>query len=116
MPGALAQLVATQYLPASAGVLYTVPQALSNSLALLTSLVLCNVTAGAITVTLYNVPSGGSPGPSNAIIAAASIPANTTWVGRWPGGAVVMPAGSTLQGLASAASSVTVTAGGEVFV
>jgi len=115
--GALKQIVATQYLPASVGVLYTAPAALANSVALLTSLVLANVTAGAVTITLYNVPSGGSPATSNAVMYQVSIPANTTWIGRYPGeGALTMPGGSTLQGLASAANSVTITAGGEEYV
>ena len=114
--GAIKQLVATQFLPASVGTLYTAPQALGNSIALPESIVVANVTGSAATFTLYSVPSGGSAATSNAVFYQVSVPANTTWVGRYPGGAWVMPGGSTLQGLASSASAVTITVGGQEFI
>lgn len=76
-----------------------------------------NVNAAARTLTVYRVPSGGSPSASNTIISALTIPPSGV-----NGGAIsiahlisnqVLAPGDTLQALASAASSLNV-AGGAV--
>lgn len=64
---------------------------------------LTNVTAGAITVTIHVVPSGGSASDSNAHLKGYSIPANDYIdidLGNLPDAAVV-------SGLASAGTSIT---------
>lgn len=75
---------------------------------------LTNTTAGAVTVTMYLVPSGGSASASNCILSARSIPAGTTFnvtsaIGQW------LDTGGTLQALASSATSVTLVASGVVY-
>lgn len=109
-------LVETQYLPNVAGALYTNPAAQIGQIAEVTSFVICNTDSAAHTVTLYNVASGDSPGGSNTIFAAASIPANTTWIGKYDQGCVIIGPGGSLQGLADAASKVTITVGGKVYL
>jgi hypothetical protein len=115
MEGALKPLVATQFLTNAAATYYTVPQALANSIAIPEMFVFANTDSSAHTITMHNVVSGGSAASSNKIFATVSIPANTTWIGRYPGGAFVMGAGGTLQALADANSVVTLTVGGREF-
>jgi hypothetical protein len=60
---------------------------------------LCNTTGAAITVTVNVVPTGNSAGTANAILQAASIPANQTL--HWTG-TVVMNAGDFISTATSA--------------
>lgn len=90
-------------LAAAAGVLYTVPASPAATLLRGGRIRLTNVTGGAVTVTLYAVPNAGTPLAANAFVSAKSIAANDFLDVDVP----ILPAGSTLQGLASAATSVT---------
>lgn len=112
MNGALKPLVETQLLTTSVATYYTAPQAVGNSMALPEMIIFANTDSVARTVTVHNVPSGGSAGAGNKIFGAVSIPANTTWIGRYPGGAFVIAGGGSIQALASANSAVTLTVGG----
>ncbi len=87
-------------LGAVAGTLYTVP---ANLLLRGGRMRLTNTTAGAITVTAYAVPPAGSPAAGNAFVSAKSIAANDYLDIDVP----LMPAGATLQALASAGTSIT---------
>lgn len=87
----------------SAAVLATVPASPSATLLRGGRVRLVNTTAGAVTATLYAVPSAGSPAAGNAFLSAKSIAANDFLDVDVP----IMPAGSTLQGLAGAATSIT---------
>lgn len=67
---------------------------------------LINTTAGAITVTIYIVPSGGTAAATNTALSSYSIAAGETFVvagviGQW------IESGGTFQAVASAATSVT---------
>lgn len=64
---------------------------------------LTNTTAGAVTVTLYAVPPAGSATDGNAFVKAKSVAANDYLDVDVP----IMPAGSKVQGLAGAATSIT---------
>jgi len=64
---------------------------------------LTNTTGGAVTATLYAVPAAGTASDANAFIKAKSIAANDYLDGDVP----IMPAGSKVQGLAGAATSIT---------
>jgi len=55
---------------------------------------ICNTTAGALTVDLCVMPSGGTAGTSNAVLFTTSIAANTPY--RWQG-LIVMNPGDSLQ-------------------
>lgn len=73
--------------------------------------VLTNTTAGAVSVTMHLVPSGGTASASNCILSARSVPAGGSLVvpgaiGQW------IESGGTLQALASSANSVTLVASG----
>ena len=75
------------------------------------ALVLSNTTAGAVTATVYLVPSGGSAGASNCILSARSLAAGESYVvpgaiGQW------LEAGGTIQALAGANASITIVASG----
>lgn len=72
---------------------------------------LCNTTAGAITATVYLVPSGGSAGATNTVISAKSIAAGETYKCPELIGAVI-ETGGTLQALASANTSITIVGSG----
>ena len=62
--------------------------------ALVKDISICNTTAGALTVDLCVVPSGGTVGTSNAILYAATVAANTQY--HWQG-LIVMNSGDSLQ-------------------
>lgn len=64
---------------------------------------LTNTTASAVTATLYAVPPAGTAGDGNAFVKAKSIGANDYLDVDVP----IMPAGSKIQGLASAGTSIT---------
>lgn len=87
--------------------LYTAPA--SPGYAELLSLVLVNSTTSPITVSLYVVPSGGTPQAGNAIAYSWSL--DTPGIPYVVRPALVIPSGATIQGSASAAG-VTVTASG----
>ena len=64
---------------------------------------LVNTTGAAVTATLYAVPSAGTAAAGNAFVSAKSIAANDYLDVDVP----IMPAGATLQALASSATSIT---------
>lgn len=71
----------------------------------------CNNTGGTITFSAYVVPSGGTAVAGNQVISTYSIAANTTYVSPELAGMVLGP-GETLQAIASANASVTITVSG----
>lgn len=87
--------------------LYTVP-ALTRTF--VTSIDLCNTTAAALTVTLYLVESGGSPGAANTLIPTVSIDANSMM--QWTG-SQVLHAGDSIRATASGAGITANISGGE---
>lgn len=109
MPTASKQLFQVQ-LGSSNGTLYTAPSA-NGARARIRNLTICNTDTSARTVTLDIVPSGGSAGASVRVLSAAAIPASTTWLlNRLE---LHVEPGGTVQGLADAASKITVTGDGE---
>lgn len=64
---------------------------------------LTNTTAGPVTATLYAVPPAGTAADGNAFLKGKSIAANDYLDVDLP----IMPAGSKIQGLAGAATSIT---------
>lgn len=89
----------------SIATLYTVP---ASTRAFVKDMDICNTTAGALTVDVHLVPSGGSAGTSNAILYGYSINGNATL--QWTG-TQIMNAGDTIQVKASGLGC-TVTASG----
>ena len=90
--------------------LYTAPANTTNNpapgaTAILKSMLICNTTAAAATITLYIVPSGGAAGAANAIYYALSIAANTT---QQVDLEQYLEAGDFLAGLQGTASALTV--------
>lgn len=94
--------IAATTLGAAASVLYTVPTATTTTLA---NVSFTNTSGSPVSVTVYNVPSGGSPGTGNQVVSAYSIAAGKTYVPPQLIG-LNMAAGSTLQALAGTASVV----------
>jgi hypothetical protein len=86
----------------TAGTLYTVP-ALSTTLLRGGRIRLTNTSANAVSVTLYAVPLAGTAAAGNAFASAKVVAANDYLDVDIP----IMPAGSFLQALASAATSIT---------
>ena len=89
--------------------MYTAPSSTNvsgaiTSLAILEDLWLCNASAVDYTVTLHIVKSGGTAGVANSIIYQATIKANQSLHYAQMGS--LIPAGGTLQGLASVASKI----------
>lgn len=91
----------------STSVLYTVP-ALTRTI--LKEISAVNTTAGALTLTVYLVPSAGSPSAANAFYNASSIAANSRLQYN---GTQVLNAGDTIQVLASGAGITVTTSGAE---
>lgn len=107
----------TGQLAASAGTLYTAPSTVSQSgavtsLAILRDMWLCNTDSSDRTIRLHIVVAAGSASASNAIIYDATIKANQSL--HYTGMSVLIPAGGTIQGLASSASKVTYILTGEI--
>jgi hypothetical protein len=76
------------------------------------SVVLCNTTSTAATISLSRVPSGGTAGATNRFMSAFSVPANDTVtvdVKQY------LNAGDFLSGLQGTSAAVTVTINGVVF-
>lgn len=90
-------------LTTSAATLYTVPASPGTNLLRGGRVRLTNTTAGAVTATLYAVPSAGTAGVGNAFVSAKSIAANDFLDVDVP----IMPAGSFIQALAGAGTSIT---------
>ncbi len=90
-------------LTTSAATLATVPASPTGTLLRGGRVRLTNTSASAATVTLYAVPALGTAAAGNAFVSGKSIAANDFLDVDVP----IMPAGATLQALASAATSIT---------
>lgn len=101
-------LVQNLQLPGAAAVQYTAP---ANSKVIIRHAVFVNTTAGAITVTAYIIPTGGSVTDAGKIEDATSIAAHTAFTSPNLAG-IVLNAGDTLQCFASAAASISLNASG----
>lgn len=102
------KMVTGNQLTTSVATYYTSP---SNTQCVIRKLSFCNTSAGAVTVTVYLVPSGGTAGASNTLHSAKSLAAGETWSSPDAEGQV-LGSGATLQMLASAATSITCIATG----
>lgn len=85
----------------------------ANAQTLVKRAVFTNVTAGAITITVHRVPSGGTAGATNMIIDTRSIAALGTDLAPELAN-MVLTAGDTIQCLASANASINFFASGFV--
>ncbi|MDA8395552.1 MAG: hypothetical protein M0T72_10000 [Candidatus Dormibacteraeota bacterium] len=99
---------------ATEAALYTAPASTTNNpapgaTAILKSMLVCNTTASAATLTLYIVPSGGAAGAANEIYNALSIAAGAT---QQIDLEQYLEAGDFLAGLQGTASALTVTLSG----
>ncbi|MFC4275566.1 hypothetical protein [Achromobacter aloeverae] len=74
------------------------------------NLSLTNTSVNPVAVTLYRVPSGGSPAASNTILAAFSLSAGQTYVPPQAIG-LQLDAGMTLQAMAATGAAVTLAGG-----
>lgn len=92
----------------SATTRYTVP-ALTR--AIVTSISICNTsTTASINVSVYVVPSGGSPGATNILLSNIALPPNGVFDMT---GALVMNPGDFISDIASAAGCTITITGGE---
>jgi len=73
-----------------------------------------NRTASSVTITLYKVPSGGSPDTSNVFINLRTLAAGESWIINEVNG-MVFTLGETLQGVASSASALNLGASGVLY-
>lgn len=87
--------------------LYTAPTLITT---LIKCIDICNTTAGALTVAVHLVPSGGAVAPSNALLYTTSISGNTTF--QWTG-TQILTAGGFIQAIGSGAGITINIAGGE---
>lgn len=87
----------------AAATLFTVPAAPGSMLLRGGRIRLTNTTAGPVTATLYAIPPAGAAAAGNAFLSAKSIAANDYLDIDVP----LMPAGSFVQALAGAATSIT---------
>jgi hypothetical protein len=117
MTAALKPLVPTTQLTAAATVLYTCPDSPVNRMTVVTALAVSNTDSSPRTVTIYNVPAGGTATVANQFFPGTLIPANTLWlagVGEETG-VVIVPAGGTIQGKADTTLKVNVTISGKEY-
>lgn len=99
-----AKLFQPQQLPNVVGTIYTNPANPTTSVLKNGRVRLTNTTAGAVTATLYAVPSSGAPTDANAFMKGQSIAANSFVDVDLP----TLAAGDMLQGLAGAVTSITI--------
>ena len=105
---AIKRIAGPAYLANSATNIYTPPNA--AVITIINQISLCNVTAGAITVSVYIGATGGSAGGTE-LFKDYSIAANSVY-DRYFSPGIPMASSDFLSGLASAATSVTVTVSG----
>lgn len=98
------QLFAPAQLTTSAATYYTMPSTPSTIVLINGRVRFTNTTSGIVTATAHAVQSGGSASDSNAFMKAESIPANSHVDVDVP----VLAASGTLQALAGAATSITI--------
>jgi len=102
------RLINGSQLTAVAATYYT---AGANVLCTVSACTLTNTTAGAVTATMHLVPSGGTADATNCILSARVLAAGESFnVGSAIG--QTLAAGGTIQGLAGAATSITLVASG----
>jgi hypothetical protein len=86
--------------------LYTTPAATRS---LLKDIDVSNQGASGVTVTVYVVPNGSTPGPGNVLIPGIALPANS--ILQWTG-TQIMVTGDSIQAVASGGGPVSMTASG----
>jgi len=96
-----------QVLGTAAAPIYTAPTGTTTTVA---NLSFTNTSAAPVSVTVHNVPNGGSPSIANELVSAFSIAAGRTYVPAQAIGLNLSPS-STLQALASADGVVTAQGG-----
>ena len=101
-------IISAAQLTTGATTYYTAP---ANTSCIIRKITFMNTTAGAITVTVYLVPSGDTAGDDNTIAKTYSIAANTAWSCPDVEGHVLV-AGDFVQALASAGTSITIIGSG----
>ena len=99
-----AQPIEPTQLGTSAATIYT---ARADSDFLISHLWVANVTGGAVTYTLYFVPSGGTAGTGNAAVFQGSLAANAREVVEVAVNHRI-PSGATVQALCSSANAVNI--------
>lgn len=101
-------LINSKYAASSATTEYTVPASTTTTI---DSFTVTNSTGGAVNITVYLVPSGGSAGPSNVIVSAQAISAGATTVLSSLANQT-LSTGDFISVFASAATSLTIRASG----
>ena len=95
------RLVSGSVLTGSAATYYTVPtntNAVIPPKAVIRRMTLCNTTAGAVSCTVYLIPSGGAAAAANTIVSARSVAIGETWNATEAEGHV-LEAGGFIQAL-----------------
>lgn len=110
--GTLKKISGPAYLAAAAADIYT--PAASTIYTVIRQIHVANVTAGAVTFTLYVGATGGSSAGTE-LFKAYSVAANSTYDHYWSPGLKLLST-EFLSGLASAATSLTITVVGEQVV
>lgn len=70
-----------------------------------------NITSGTVSVTVYLVASGGSPGTTNKVVQTRNVPANSS-IQLWEIIGQKIPDGASIQAAASSNSAINLTVGG----
>jgi hypothetical protein len=91
-----------QALGTGASVIYTAP---GSTISTVANLSLTNNSGSPVSATVYNVPSGGTPGSSNVLVNGYQLSAGQSYVPPQAIG-LQLAAGSTLQALCGTASAV----------
>lgn len=99
--------IPSQQLTTSAATYYTVP---AGTYSTISNLSLTNTSAAPVAVTVYNVPSAGSAGPSNVLVSSYSLAVGQTYVPPQAIGLSMAP-NSTLQAIAATGAAVNIQGG-----
>ena len=101
-------LFETAQIPNANTVLYTAP---ANTRTIIDKMTVTNTTGGALTVTVFLVPSGGAANAGTTVISAQSVASNSTILCSEVVGHILNP-GDAIVAIASAAASLTGRASG----
>jgi hypothetical protein len=112
MPGTLKRIAGPQYLPSTAADVYTPPA--STIYTVIKHIHVANKTGAAATFSLYISPTTGGTTGGTEIVSQKTVPANDYVDLFWAG--LKMESSDFLVGVASAATTLTITVTGEQFV
>lgn len=100
------QLIQPQFIPSTTGILYTTP---ASVLSKITQISVTNTDSAAQTFSIFLTPGILAPTSFEEVIKSKTLAPNESWV-IYPIIGIILPAGSSIQAVASIADKLVITA------